>query len=96
MKLRFDFFIAEMGQGEYSAVAVGEDADKFHGMLKLNAVSADIMEQLKEDTDPYKIHAHLKEKYPESTDDEIGQALAGFLTTLGRAGLLIDEVGGLY
>ncbi len=90
MRLRYEFMIMEMEQGEYSAVVVGEDAQKFHGMLKLNEVSAVIMEQLKEDTDPYKVHAHLKEKYPESTDDEIGQALAGFLTTLSRLGLLIQ------
>ena len=92
MKLKYDFLIMEMN-GEYSAVAVGEDAAKFHGMIKLNAVSADIMEQLKEDTTPYKIHAHLKEKYADSTDDEIGQTLAAFLTTLSRFGLLVPSPG---
>ncbi len=87
MKLKYEFLIMDMGEG-FSAVAVGEDAGKFHGMLQLNAVSADIMEQLKEETTPYKVHAYLKEKYPESTDDEIGNTLAGFLTTLSRLGLL--------
>lgn len=95
MRLRYEFMIMEMEKGEYSAVVVGEDANKFHGMLKLNEVSAVIMEQLKEETDFYKIHAVLKEKYPESTDDEIGKALAGFVTILGRSGLLIDEAAGL-
>ena len=88
MKLRYQFAIMDMG-GEFAAVPVGDDADKFHGMLKLNEVSADILEQLKEDTTPMKIHLHLKEKYPESTDDEIGHALADFLNQLIREGLLV-------
>lgn len=88
MKLRFEFTIMDMGE-EFAAVPVGEDASIFHGMLKLNAVSADILEQLKEETTPEKIHAYLKEKYPESTDDEIGHALVGLLNQLAREGLLI-------
>lgn len=89
MKLRYEFAIMDMG-GEFAAVPVGEDANKFHGMLKLNAVSADILEQLKEETTPVKVHAYLKEKYAESTDDEIGKTLAAFLTRLSREGLLDD------
>lgn len=89
MKLRYKFAIMDMG-GEYAAVPVGDDAAKFHGMLKLNAVSADIMERLKEDTTPEKVHKYLKEKYSDSTDDEIGKTLAGFLNQLIREGLLDD------
>ena len=89
MKLRYEFAIMDMG-GEYAAVPVGDDAEKFHGMLKLNAVSADILEQLKEETDPATVHRHLREKYPESTDMEIGTALADFLNRLLREGLLLD------
>lgn len=89
MKLKYNFTIMDIGD-EFAAVPVGDDAAKFHGMLKLNAVSADILEQLKEDTDPVKVHKYIKEKYPDSTDDEIGQALVDFLNTLSREGLLID------
>jgi hypothetical protein len=35
------------------------------------------------------IHAALKEKYADSTDSEIGHALADFLNQLIREGLLI-------
>ena len=59
-------------------------------VLKMNAVSADILKALKEDTDPAKVHKYLKEKYPESTDDEIGNVLAPFLNKLLAEGLLID------
>lgn len=88
MKLRYELTIMDMG-GEFAAVPVGEDAAKFHGMLKMNAVTADILEQLKEETTPEKVHAYLKEKYPESTDDEIGHTLVGLLNQLVREGLLI-------
>ncbi len=87
MKLRYEFAIMDMG-GEYAAVPVGKDATEFHGMLKLNAVSADILAQLKEDTTPEKVHAYLRGKYPESTDDEIGANLVKFLNQLYREGLL--------
>ncbi|MBQ7523457.1 MAG: PqqD family peptide modification chaperone [Oscillospiraceae bacterium] len=88
MKLRYELTIMDMG-GEFAAVPVGEDAAKFHGMLKMNAVTADILGQLKEETTPEKVHAYLKEKYPESTDDEIGHTLVGLLNQLVREGLLI-------
>lgn len=88
MKLKYELTIMNMGD-EYAAVPVGDDAAKFHGMLKLNEESADILEQLKEDTDPYKIHKYLKKKHPEATDDEIGQMLVDFLNKLVREGLLI-------
>ena len=88
MKLRCEFTIMDMGDG-FAAVPVEESADRFHGIIKLNAVSADIFEQLKEETTPEKVHAYLKKKYPDSTDDEIGQNLVAFLNHLFREGLLI-------
>ena len=87
MKLKYEMAIMDMGD-EYAAVPVGDDAVKFHGILKLNKESADILEQLKEDTDPMKIHKYLKEKYPDMTDDEIGHMLVDFLNKLVREGLL--------
>ena len=87
MKLRYEFAIMDMG-GEFAAVPVGDDAERFHGMLKLNDVSADILEQLKENTTPMKIHLHMKEKYPDSTDEEIAKNLVLFLNRLNHEGLL--------
>ena len=89
MKLKYQFTVMDMGD-EFAAVPVGEDAAKFHGMLKLNKESAEILELLKEDTDPAKIHRYLKEKYPDSTDSEIGNTLTGFLNKLLHEGLLTD------
>ncbi len=89
MKLKYEMTIMDMGD-EYAAVPVGEDAAKFHGMLKLNRESAEVLERLKEDTDPMEIHRYIKEKYPDMTDDEINHTLTDFLDKLIREGLLIQ------
>ena len=88
MKLRYDFSVMEM-DGEYMAVPVGENAGSFNGMLRMNAVSAEILDLLKEDTTPEAVHRILRERYPDSDDREIGEALTSFLNQLIREGLLI-------
>ena len=88
MKLRLEFTIMDMG-GEFAAVPVGDDADKFHGMLKLNEVSAIILSKLKDEVKIMDIHNALKEKYDESTDEEIAEKLMPFLHYLFRSGLLM-------
>lgn len=89
MKLRYEFTIMDMGD-EYAAVPVGDGAAKFHGMLKLNKESADILEQLKEDTTPVKLHEYMMKKYPDMTKDELGHMLSDFLNKLFYAGLLTE------
>ena len=86
MKLKYEFVVMDMGD-EITAVPVGDDA--FHGVLKLNQTGAEILEQLKEETTPQKVHNYLKEKYPESTDQEIGENLVEFLNYLLREGVLV-------
>lgn len=86
MKLRYEFVVTEMGE-ELVAVPVGDQS--FHGIVKLNRVGADILEQLREETSPERVHRYLKEKYPDSSDQEIGENLAAFLNKLIREGLLI-------
>jgi len=88
MKLRYEFSVMEM-DGEYMAVPVGENAGSFNGMLRMNEVSAEILDLLKEDTTPEAVHRILRERYPDSDDREIGEALAAFLNQLIREGLLI-------
>lgn len=86
MKLKYEFVIMDMGD-EISAVPVGDKT--FPGILKLNRIGADILEQLQEETTPEKVHRYLKEKYPDSTDREIGENLVGFLNYLLREGVLL-------
>ncbi len=88
MKLRYELSVMEM-DGEYMAVPVGENAGSFNGMLRMNEVSAEILDLLKDDTTPEAVHRILRERYPDSEDREIGEALAAFLNQLIREGLLI-------
>lgn len=88
MKLRYELSVMEM-DGEYMAVPVGENAGSFNGMLRMNEVSAEILDLLKEDTTPDAVHRILRERYPDSDDREIGEALTAFLNQLIREGLLI-------
>ena len=88
MKLRYEFSVMEM-DGEYMAVPVGENAGSFNGMLRMNEVSAEILDLLKEDTTPEAVHRILRERYPDSDDREIGETLTAFLNQLIREGLLI-------
>ena len=87
MKLAVEMAVMNMGS-DWTAVAVGEDSDKFHGMLRLNETGAEIIKLLAEDTTPEAVHKALCEKYPESSVDEIGHMLADFLNQLVREGLL--------
>ena len=89
MRLAVEMAVMEM-DGEWSAVAVGEYSAKFHGMLRLNESGAEIIKLLAEDTTPEEVHQTLCEKYPDSTRDELGHMLAGFLNQLVREGLLIE------
>ena len=87
MRLNCEFTMMDMG-GEIAAVPVGDGAGKFHGMLKLNAEAAEILELLKEETTPMQLHNALKAKHPETTDEEIGHILVPFINQLIREGLL--------
>ena len=88
MRLKYKLSMMDMG-GEIAAVPVGENSNEFRGMLKLNEVSAEILSLLEEETTPVEVHEKLKEKYPDSTDQEIGDHLVSFLNQLVREGLLI-------
>ena len=90
MRLRYNFAIMEM-DGEIAAVPVGDNCNEFHGMLKINDVSAEILRLLSEDTTPEKVLEALLNKYPEATDQEVGEQLAAFLNKLIAEGLLIDQ-----
>ena len=80
--------------GEISAVAVGEDSAKFHGMLRLNEVAADIITILNLSRQHNGISysnlvKSLQTKYTDSTPEEIAKITEEFLENLYQEGLLI-------
>ena len=79
--------------GEITAVAVGEDSAKFHGMLRLNEEASDIIAILNLSRDKGisfdNLVKSLETKYTESSYDEIAKFTEEFLNTLLQEGLLI-------
>ena len=80
--------------GEISAVAVGEDSAKFHGMLRLNEVAADIITILNLSREQNGISFNnlvksLQTKYTDSNPEEIAKITEEFLEKLYQEGLLI-------
>ena len=92
MRLAVEMTIMNM-DGEISAVAVGDDTAKFHGMLRLNEEAADIIAILvlsRENGISFdNLVKSLETKYTESTHDEIAKFTEDFLRKLWEEGLLI-------
>jgi len=92
MRLAVEMAVMNM-DGEISAVAVGDDSSKFHGMLRLNEEAADIIVILNLSRDIGITFDNLVEsletKYTESTHDEIMKFTEEFLKKLWEEGLLI-------
>ncbi len=93
MRLAVEMAVMNM-DGEISAVAVGEDNAKFHGMLRLNEEAADIITILNLSRDngiSFKgLVKSLQTKYTDSTVEEIEAFTKEFLEKLWQEGLLIE------
>ncbi|MBR2992946.1 MAG: PqqD family peptide modification chaperone [Clostridiales bacterium] len=93
MRLAVEMAIMDM-DGEISAVAVGEDNSKFHGMLRLNDEAADIITILnmcRDDGISFNcLVKSLQTKYTDSTLEELAEFTKEFLKQLWQEGLLIE------
>ena len=87
MKLAVEMVVMEL-DGEWNAVAVGNDSTKFNGMLRLNETAADIIKLLGEDTDAEAINSELAKKYTATSPEEITKFVSDFLGQLQGANLL--------
>ena len=81
MKLVYEFVVQAVAD-DYIAVTVGEDIDKFGGLIRL-----DIMNLLRQETTEEEIAAALKEKYV-SGDEIIEKAVHDFVQMLIKEGLV--------
>ena len=93
MKLAVEMAIMNM-DGEISAVAVGEDSARFHGMLRLNEEAADIITILNMSRSHNGISFNnlvksLQTKYKDTAPEEIAKFTEEFLEILYQEGLLI-------
>ena len=94
MRLAVEMTVLDM-DGEISAVAVGEDNAKFHGMLRLNEEAADIINilNMSRDHDGISFNSLVKSlqtKYVDSNPEEIAEFTKEFLEKLWQEGLLIE------
>ena len=87
MKLAVEMAVMEL-DGEWNAVAVGEDSSKFRGMMRLNESAADIIKLLAEKTTYEKLLADMQTIYPDNTADELTRGIDVILAKLRAEGLL--------
>ena len=88
MKLKYEFIIRELGD-RYVAVAVGENAEEFSALVKMNKSGKIMMEMLKEDTTEDKMVAQLMEKY-EGTEEFFREQVQKFVGGIRNSGALIE------
>lgn len=86
MKLKYTFEMMELDD-QQMAVPVGEGADEFHGILKLNGSAAEILKLLKEDTTEEAVTAALLEKY-DAQEEELRKYVHDYINELKEAGFV--------
>ena len=87
MRLKYNFEFIEMDD-ELVAVPVGDNANEFHGMIKINDVTKEMLELIKESNKPEEVLDKLLKNHPEEKKNELGQYLCDFLNTLIKEGIL--------
>ncbi len=87
MKLRYEFVVQEVSDS-FIAVAVGADASKFNGIVKMNKTSAFVFDQLKNDVTEDEIVAKMLEKY-DAEEKRIRKDVKDFIAKLSEADLLV-------
>ena len=88
MKLKYDFAVQEVADG-FVAVAVGDDAPKFSGLVRMNKTSAFIFEQLKGDVTMDELVRRMAQKY-EADEGTLRESAEAFTSKLRAEGLLQD------
>lgn len=86
VKLKYTFEIMELDD-QKMAVPVGDGADEFHGILKLNTSAAAIFELLKEDTTEDAVIAKLLETY-DIEEDELKTYVHEYIEELKGSGFV--------
>lgn len=88
MKLTMDFEILDLAD-EMVAVPVGDNADSFHGVLKLNEEAAAIIRLLGQDTTAEQIADELLKEYSVSKE-ELLSYINSFVDQLRSNNLLAE------
>ena len=87
MKVKYNFVIQQVAGG-FVAVAVGDDASKFNGLVRMNGTGAFILDQLKDDLSIDELVRRLMNEY-EVTEEDALNAVRTYTNQLDRDGILI-------
>lgn len=87
MKLKFDIEIMEMDD-QSIAVPVGDGAEAFHGVLKVNESAAFILNCLKEDTTEEAITEEILKNFS-GERETVAAYVKNYIATLRDADLLV-------
>ena len=88
MKLKYEFEFIDVDD-ELVAVPIGDNATDFHGMIKINEETKEMLEIIKTCNKPEEVLDILCKNHPEDKKDELGRYLCNFLNDLVRQGILI-------
>lgn len=88
MKLKYEFILSEVAD-KFVAVPIGDDAEKFDGLLKTNDIGAYILNMLKNDVTEEDIVISMAKDYPDDTEEEIREVVSDFIATLKESDLLV-------
>ena len=89
MRLKYQFVTQKVGN-QIAAVAVGEGASNFNGLLKLNETAAFIIEQLANEVSREELVNRLSCEFPEVDQSTLASDLDGILGALRESDLLVD------
>lgn len=88
MRLKYMFETIEL-DGQIVAIPVGEKADEFQGVIKLNETAAYIFDRLKEDTTKEAIIQALEEEY-DIPVETIANDVEYYIAMFTEKGLLVE------
>ena len=87
MKLKDDYIIYNASEEELIAIATGDEADNFNGLLRANKTAGAIMEYLKEEMTEDELVSRMLERF-DAGEEEIREGVKEVLETLRSVGAL--------
>lgn len=87
MKLKYNFVTNKVAD-KIVAVAVGEDAEKFGGFIKMNDTGAYIFNMLKNDVTEEEIVASMQEEYEGVTLENLRNTVKEFISRLKESDVI--------
>lgn len=87
MKLKDDYLVYDASTEERIAVATGDEAKNFTGLLRANETAGAILDYLAEETTEDEIVAHILKDY-DTSEEDARKGLAAVLSTLRSVGAI--------